>query len=93
MASKLLASREKLKPAGAGGTRDAMIEWFNSTSTARLIMVSGQSDPWYFVRPDLSFNNSQIKCYESTYNHMTNISNLSESDQAEIWSTLDSWLK
>ena len=73
-------------------TRDALIQWFNSTNTAHLIMVSGQSDPWYFVRPELSFSNSQIKCFESTYNHCTTLANLSESDQEEVWNTLASWL-
>ena len=73
-------------------TRDAMVEWFNTTNTAHLIMVSGQSDPWYFVRPDLSFSNSQIKTFESTYNHLTVIETLSEEDQANIWETLDGWL-
>ncbi len=73
-------------------TRDAMVEWFNTTNTAHLIMISGQSDPWYFVRPDLSFNNSQIKTFESTYNHLTVIETLSEEDQANIWETLDGWL-
>ena len=77
----------------SSATRDAMIKWFNSTSTAHLIMVSGQSDPWYFVRPELTFSNSQIKCFESTYNHTTTIENLSESDQASVWATLDGWLK
>lgn len=73
-------------------TRNAMIEWFNSTTTAHLIMVSGQTDPWYFVRPELTFSNSQIKCYESTYNHVTTIADLSEADQASLWETLDGWL-
>ena len=72
--------------------RDALIQWFNSTDTAHLIMVSGQSDPWYFVRPELSFSSSQIKCFESTYNHCTTLANLSEDDQEEVWNALASWL-
>ena len=76
----------------SSATRDAMVQWFNSTNTARLIMISGQSDPWYFVRPELSFNNSQIKCFESTFNHRTTLTNLSEDDQEEVWNTLASWL-
>ncbi len=73
-------------------TRNAMIEWLNSTDTAHLIMVSGQSDPWYFVRPDLSFSNSRIKCFESSYNHTTTIANLSKSEQSDVWHMLDAWL-
>jgi hypothetical protein len=76
----------------SSSTRDAMIAWFNSTSTAHLMMVSGQSDPWYYVRPELTFSNSQIKCYESSYNHVTKIGDLSEQDQADFWNTLDDWL-
>ena len=76
----------------SSSTRNAMAQWLNTTNSAHLIMVSGKSDPWYFVRPELSFSNSQIQCYESSYNHLTTLANLSTSEQENIYNALDGWL-
>ena len=76
----------------SSSTRNAMVQWLNTTNSAQLIMVSGKSDPWYFVRPELSFSNSQIQCYESSYNHLTTLANLSTSEQENIYNALDGWL-
>ena len=72
--------------------RNAMTEWLNSTSTAHLVMISGQSDPWYFVGPISEFSSNQIKSFEATCNHKTLVTDLSEQDQDAFWQTLDSWL-
>ena len=72
--------------------RNAMTEWLNSTSTAHLVMISGQSDPWYFVGPISEFSSNQIKSFEATCNHKTLVTDLSEQDQDALWQTLDSWL-
>ena len=91
--SKLYLSIEQLAALPySSSTRNAMVQWLNTTNSAHLIMVSGKSDPWYFVRPDLSFSNSQIKCYESSYNHLTTLAHLSTSEQENIYSILDGWL-
>ena len=72
--------------------RNKMLEW-TETNTSNVIMIYGDSDPWYFMRlPET--DNPNIHIFTSSeYAHITDINSMNEEMKKEITALLSEWLK
>ena len=71
--------------------RNKMLEW-TKTNTSNIIMIYGNSDPWYFVRfPETDNENIHVFVSSKTA-HLTWLSSIEEDLKAEITALLDKWL-
>ncbi|MBQ7168780.1 MAG: hypothetical protein IJR63_02615 [Synergistaceae bacterium] len=72
--------------------RDEIIAWSHTTES-NVIMIYGNSDPWYFVRlPDVA-DNPNVHIFTSEHSHLVSINSMSQEKRDEILSLLDSWLE
>ncbi|MBQ8693080.1 MAG: hypothetical protein IJ520_08055, partial [Synergistaceae bacterium] len=71
--------------------RNKMLEW-TKTNTSNVIMIYGDSDPWYFMRlPET--DNQNIHIFTSSKDaHKVKIKNMEESLSTEIKALLGEWL-
>ena len=72
--------------------RNKMLEW-TKTNTSNVIMIYGDSDPWYFVRLPETDNKNIHVFVSSKAAHGVKIDDMTDSDKNEIMSLLNSWLK
>ncbi len=73
-------------------TRNKMLEW-TETNTSNVIMIYGDSDPWYFMRlPETDNENIHIFT-SSKSSHGIEINSLEDDMKAEIKALLSSWLE
>ena len=72
-------------------TRNKMLEW-TETNTSNVIMIYGDSDPWYFMRlPET--DNENIHIFTSSKDsHGIEINSIEDDMKAEIKDLLDTWL-
>ena len=71
--------------------RNEMIKWSHTTES-NVIMIYGNSDPWYFVRlPDVD-DNPNVHIYTSEQSHVSGINSMPQEKKEEILSLLDTWL-
>ena len=71
--------------------RNEMIKWSHTTES-NVIMIYGNSDPWYFVRlPDVD-DNPNVHIFTSEHSHLVSINSMSQEEKEEILSLLDTWL-
>ena len=71
--------------------RNKMLKW-TETSTSNVIMIYGDSDPWYFMRlPETDNENIHVFVSSKTA-HLTWLSSIEEDLRAEITALLDQWL-
>lgn len=71
--------------------RDEMLNWTHTTKS-NVIMIYGNSDPWYFARlPDVD-DNPNVHIFTTSMSHAANIAGMPSEQQAEITELLDRWL-
>ncbi len=68
-----------------------MLEW-TKTNTSNVIMIYGDSDPWYFVRLPESDNQNIHIFVSSTNAHDVRIQKMEEDLRTEIKALLTKWL-
>lgn len=74
-------------------TRNNLIAW-TETNTSNVIMLYGDSDPWYYGRLEEADNGENIYVFvDSTQAHDLQIEKMPAALKNEIISLLDSWLK
>ncbi len=71
--------------------RNEMLNWSHTTES-NVIMIYGNSDPWYFVRlPDVT-DNPNVHIFTASQSHLVGINTMPKEQREEILSLLDSWL-
>ncbi|MDY6399426.1 MAG: S28 family serine protease [Synergistales bacterium] len=72
-------------------TRNKMLEW-TQTNTSNVIMIYGDSDPWYFMRLPETDNQNIHVFISSTNSHGVTINKMEEELSTEIKALLSEWL-
>lgn len=71
--------------------RKAMIDWTHTTQS-NVMMIYGNSDPWYFVRlPDVT-DNPNVHIFVVDGNHGVGIKDMKAEDKAKAIDLLNTWL-
>ena len=73
-------------------TRNKMLEW-TQTNTSNVIMIYGDSDPWYFMRLPETDNQNIHVFISSEDSHGVSIENMEEELSTEIKALLSEWLE
>ncbi|MBR6901540.1 MAG: hypothetical protein IKN30_05715 [Synergistaceae bacterium] len=69
-----------------------MLEW-TQTNTSNVIMIYGDSDPWYFMRLPETDNQNIHVFISSEDSHGVSIENMEEELSTEIKALLSEWLE
>ncbi len=71
---------------------DNIRKWSHTTES-KVIMIYGNSDPWYFVRMEDVTDNPNVSVFTADYGHGAEISMLSSEDKAAVTEILDTQLQ
>ena len=71
--------------------RNELLAWSHTTQS-KVIMIYGNSDPWYFVRlPDVD-DNPNVHIFTTTMSHVASIMRMPEGQRAQVTALLNEWL-
>ena len=71
--------------------RNELLAWSHTTQS-NVIMIYGNSDPWYFVRlPDVD-DNPNVHIFTTTMSHVASIMRMPEGQRAQVTALLNEWL-
>ncbi len=71
--------------------RNEMLNWSHTTHS-NVIMIYGNSDPWYFVRlPDVD-DNPNVHIFTTPLSHTVRIADMPDAQKAQVTGLLDTWL-
>ncbi len=71
---------------------DNIRKWSHTTES-KVIMIYGNSDPWYFVRMEDVTDNPNVSVFTADYGHGAEISMLNSEDKAAVTEILDTQLQ
>ena len=71
--------------------RNELLAWSHTTQS-NVIMIYGNSDPWYFVRlPDVD-DNPNVHIFTTNMSHKASIMRMPDSQKAQVTALLNEWL-
>ena len=72
--------------------RSEMIDWTHTTES-KVIMIYGNSDPWYFVRLPDAYDNPNVHIYTLPGSHSVYIGSMPAEQKESVLLMLDEWLE